>query len=352
MNATAWMEDFKTADGIGRGLAEHGPKLAVGLLSIALAVQLALLLTSQVGSSPGVNTDDDIAITPQARSAPALDLNSILNAHLFGVATVEPTNLTDAPLTSMPLILAGVIAQVDPLQGKAIIGTTAAAARLVSVGGTISGGARLKSVYGDHVLIERGGATESLYLPRSMSPALTTTPIAQSATPGQRLQSLASNNNTLFNGLARVQAVYTQGKLAGFRVFPGGRNSAGAFSQLGLQAGDLVTAINGSVLDDPNRAAEIMQTLSNAGSASLTVTRGGQQQELNLNLASVADAAETAVAADAAAAASNQGPGAFRGGPPLAGGGPGGFNRNRGIRGGARTDDSANARPSRDSSEE
>jgi general secretion pathway protein C len=352
MNATAWMDDFKTADGIGRGLVEHGPKLAVGLLSVALAVQAALLITSQAGSSSAVNSDDDIAITPQARTAPALNLNSILNAHLFGVATVANTNSAEAPQTSMPLILAGVIAQVDPLQGKAIIGATAGAARLVSVGGTITGGARLKSVYGDHVLIERGGATESLYLPRSMNPALTTTPTAQSTTPGQRLQSLASNNNTLFNGLARVQAVYTQGKLAGFRIFPGGRNSAGAFSQLGLQAGDLVTAINGSVLDDPNRASEIMQTLSNAGSASLTVTRGGQQQELNLNLASVADAAETAVAADAAAAAGNQGPGAFRGGPPLAGSGPGGFNRNRGIRGGPRTDDSANSKPSRDSSEE
>ena len=352
MNATAWMDDFKTAEGISRGLAEHGPKLAVGLLSIALAVQAALLVTSQAGSTPVASADDGIAVAPRPRAAPQLNLNSILNAHLFGVATVEVTNSAEAPPTSMPLVLAGVIAQVDPLEGKAIIGATAGAARLVSVGGTINGGARLKSVYGDHVLIERGGATESLYLPRSMSPALATTPTTQTATPGQRLQSLASNNNTLFNGLARVQAVYTQGKLAGFRIFPGGRNSAGAFSQLGLQAGDLVTAINGSVLDDPNRANEIMQTLSNAGSASLTVTRGGQQQELNLNLASVADAAETAVAADAAAAVNNQGPGAFRGGPAGSTGGPGGFSRNRGIRGGTRTDGSGSAAPGRDTSEQ
>ncbi len=334
MNATAWMDDFKTADGIARSLAEHGPKLAAGLLSIALAVQLALLVTSQAGSVSAPGDGDGILITPQARTTPPLNLNSILNAHLFGVATVEPTDSADAPQTSMPLVLSGVIAQVDPLQGKAIIGATAGAAQLVSVGGTISGGARLKSVYGDHVLIERGGATESLYLPRSMNPTIMTAPTTQTATPGQRLQSLASNNNTLFNGLARVQAVYTQGKLTGFRVFPGGRNSAGAFSQLGLQAGDLVTAINGSVLDDPNRATEIMQTLSGAGSASLTIMRGGQQQELNLNLANVADAAETVVATDAAA------------------NGSGGSIRTRGTRGGPHTNDSGNATPSRDISEQ
>jgi general secretion pathway protein C len=345
MNATAWMDDFKSAEGISRGVAEHGPKVAVGLLAALIAVQAALLVTGQPGAGAASDNADELLVASAQRPAPLLDINRILNAHLFGVATVETSNPTEAPQTSMPLVLAGVIAQPDPLQGKAIIGASAGAARLVSVGGTIDGGARLKSVFGDHVLIERGGAVESLYLPRSMNPAITTTPTA-ATTPGQRLQSLASNNNTLFSGLARVQAVYSQGRLSGFRIFPGGRNSAGAFSQLGLQAGDLVTAINGTVLDDPNRAAEIMQTLSNAGSASLTVTRGGQQQELNLNLASVADAAETAVAADAAAA-NTLGPG-FRGGPP-SGVGPGGFGRSRG---GIRNNGPGTGSPSRDTSEQ
>ena len=343
MNATAWMEDFKSADGLSRVLAEHGPKLAVAALSVAVAVQLALLLTSQAGSggTPAA------ARAPHPLSVPTLDINRILNAHLFGVATApSAANATDAPQTSMPLVLAGVIAQPDPEQGKAIIGPTSAAARLVSVGGTINGGARLKAVYGDRVLIERGGAVESVFLPRSMNPVLPLTPTAQLPTPGQRLQSLASNNNSLFNGLARIQPVYIQGKLGGFRIFPGGRNSASAFAQLGLQAGDLVTAINGTVLDDPNRASEIMQTLSNAGSASMTVTRGGAAQELNLNLASVANAAESAVAADAAATI---GPGAMRNGPP----GAGGFGRPRGgVREGLRTDGSDSPPATRDISEQ
>src|SRR6185437_3283459 len=73
----------------------------------------------------------------------------------------------------------------------------------------------------------------------------------------------------------------------GYRIFPGGQHGAQAFSQLGLKPGDLITAINGTTLDDPGRALEILQTLSSAGSASITVTRSGSPLEVNLNLATL-----------------------------------------------------------------
>jgi membrane-associated protease RseP (regulator of RpoE activity) len=98
-------------------------------------------------------------------------------------------------------------------------------------------------------------------------------------------------------------------------VFPAGRNSIVAFTQLGLMPGDLITAINGTALDDPNRASEVLQTLSNAGSANVTVSRNGKMQEVGLNLESVATAAEAAAAADAAANSESPGP-AFANGRP------------------------------------
>jgi general secretion pathway protein C len=212
----------------------------------------------------------------------------------------------------MPLVLAGVIAVADPQKGMAIVGPNAGSARLVSVGGTIDGGVKLHSVYGDRVLLDRGGAIEALFLPKTLGPALAVTPPA--ASPGQRLQAL-SQNSMLLNGLARVQAVFTAGKLSGYRVFPAGRNSIVAFTQLGLMPGDLITAINGTALDDPNRASEVLQTLSNAGSANVTVSRNGKMQEVGLNLETVATAAEAAAAADAAANSESPGP-AFATGRP------------------------------------
>ena len=85
----------------------------------------------------------------------------------------------------------------------------------------------------------------------------------------------------------RVQPVFNQGKLSGYRIFPGGNRGSSTFNQLGLRAGDLITGINGTPLDDAARAMEVMQTLSSSASATVTVSRNGSTQDLNLNLANL-----------------------------------------------------------------
>jgi membrane-associated protease RseP (regulator of RpoE activity) len=115
----------------------------------------------------------------------------------------------------------------------------------------------------------------------------------------------------LLAGLVRVQPVFNQGKLQGYRIFPGANHGASAFSQLGLRAGDLIEAVNGTPLDDAARAMEVLQTLSSSATATVTVSRNGAPQEVNLNIANLnldADsgdnaAGEQATGAQAAAAA-------------------------------------------------
>jgi membrane-associated protease RseP (regulator of RpoE activity) len=74
-------------------------------------------------------------------------------------------------------------------------------------------------------------------------------------------------------------------KLRGFRVYPG-RNRT-AFASLGLRPGDLVTAINGTPLDDPQRGQEIFNTIQSSATAAVTVERGGQNVDLTLNVSQV-----------------------------------------------------------------
>jgi general secretion pathway protein C len=81
------------------------------------------------------------------------------------------------------------------------------------------------------------------------------------------------------------------GKMNGFRVYPG-RNRQ-AFMRLGLRPGDQVTAINGTPLDDRDRGEQILRTLASSSEARVTVIRGGQSQDLNLNIAQVAQEAES-----------------------------------------------------------
>jgi hypothetical protein len=53
----------------------------------------------------------------------------------------------------------------------------------------------------------------------------------------------------------------------------------------------LVTAINGTPLDDPQRGQEIFNTLQSSTSASVTIERGGQTMQVNMNIAQVASEA-------------------------------------------------------------
>ena len=304
MSATTWISDLGSAGGLQAVLAQHGPRIATSVLLACLAIEAGVIVTRDLGQTAATPLAPAPAVAAQPRRG--VDLRSIVDAHLFGQAAVAST---DAPPTSIPLVLAGVLALQDPNQGMAILGPTAAQAKLYAVGSAVPGGARLHAVYRDRVLLDRGGALEALMLPRK-SAVSGPPPAAATPTPGQRLQALAQNNlqalaqnsGALLGGLMRAQAVFQQGKLQGYRIFPGTRSNPAAFAQLGLRAGDMITAVNGTPLDDPNRALDILQTLSNSSSASVTLLRNGAQQDVALNLAAVANEAEHA-ADDAAGAA-------------------------------------------------
>jgi general secretion pathway protein C len=176
---------------------------------------------------------------------------------------------------------------------------SAQAAKFVTVGQQVPGGAQLHSVYNDRAIIERGGALESVFLPKTTGGAL-----AMSAPPPpgiqpqgndamvERMRKLVSDDPGLIGQLMRPQPVFAGGKMRGFRVYPGANRQA--FTRMGLRPGDLVTAINGTPLDDKDRAQEIFNTLSSSTDARVSVTRNGRQQELVLNLAQIAAEAEQA----------------------------------------------------------
>ena len=201
------------------------------------------------------------------------------------------------------LVLVGTIAQTDPEKGLAIVGESAAAARVYAVGKTIAGGARLHSVYPDRVILDRGGKLEALMLPRKFQgggapPAATMAAPMRNPEPmlGEQIRTLATQNPGAITEIIRPQPVFANGQQRGYRVYPG-RNRQ-QFSKLGLMPGDLVTAINGTPLDDPARGMEILQSINSASEVTVTVERNGQSAQVNINNAQVAaDAAAAAAAA-------------------------------------------------------
>ena len=272
----------RPSGGLRAGVATAGPAIATLVFVIVLAAQLAALLWRALGST-GPEGPQPVAIDTGA--APTIDLAAIVNAHLFGVAaaTGDPSS---APATSANLTLAGTLAGPDPAVGWAIIGASGQSARVYATGASLPGGTKLAAVYPDRVILDRNGARESLMLPR-LSGGGAATPMAYAQGAGAPPASLADSVRQLMaqdpaaaNELLRPQPVFAGGSLRGYRVYPG-RNRA-QFARLGLQPGDLVTAVNGAALDDPNRGLEILRGIGAGSAVMLSIDRNGQQQQLSV----------------------------------------------------------------------
>lgn len=286
MAANTWGSSANGASDWRSVALARAPRVLTFVLALALAAQLALIVVGMSSRSRQIAPPSAVNGT----AAPPLDIGSLVNAHLFGNAAVQASaDAANAPQTSMPLVLAGVLATPDPKQGMAIIGESAAAARVVSVGQQVPGGAQLDSVYNDRAVISRNGALESVFLPRrsaAMGPPPPPMPVANNNDAMlERVRRLVNDEPGLISQVMKPQPVFAGGAMKGFRVYPGSNRQA--FARMGLRPGDLVTAINGTPLDDKDRAQEIFNTLGASTEARVSITRNGRPQELVLNIAQI-----------------------------------------------------------------
>jgi general secretion pathway protein C len=295
MNAASWLEGLPAQERWRSLFLSEGPRIATWALALGLGVQAALIITDLAGGGPKATP-----VHANPVHARALDLAAINNAHLFGAAPPPKVDAANAPATSMPLVLTGIIAGNDPQNGLAIIGPTPQAAKVYAVGDSIAGGPKLHSVYTDRVVIDRDGQLESLALPRQMAPGAAPPSAAMlqgSENPAlERMRRMITEQPGLIGDVLRPQPVMDHGHMNGFRVYPG--RDRQAFQRLGLRPGDQVTAINGTPLDDRDRSEQILKTLSTSSEARVTVIRGTQTQDLVLNIAQLAQEADAVAAGE------------------------------------------------------
>jgi len=295
MTANFWNPGATGGNDWRSTLLARAPQVVTFVLALALAAQLAFIVVAMTSRSRQAPPPALAPLPPP----PQLDIGGMVNAHLFGDAAVQASgDAANAPPSSMPLVLAGVLATEDPKQGMAIIGESAQAAKVVAVGKQVPGGAQLHSVYSDRAIIDRGGVLESVFLPRRTGSAIGESPpppmpMASAETSEaaiDRMRRLVNDDPGALSQVLRPQPVFAGGEMKGFRVYPGANRQA--FARMGLRPGDMVTAINGTPLNDKERAQEIFGTLSSSTDARVTITRNGRQQELVLNIAQVAAEAQ------------------------------------------------------------
>jgi general secretion pathway protein C len=95
------------------------------------------------------------------------------------------------------------------------------------------------------------------------------------------VDSLLGNMGALAKG-ARIVPETRDGRPAGFRLFS--IRPEGPFAKIGLQNGDVISAINGLEMTSPDKALEVYTKLRTANHLSVAVERGGQKITKDYNI--------------------------------------------------------------------
>ena len=267
------------------------PPAAAWLLVALIAWYGAGLLWALFPGQPRFDWSERAPATAAAMPAQAAttDFAAIAGAHLFGEADASPPPAAaeSAPETRLNLKLRGTIAADDETIAHAIIADGSNNARVYFIEDPVPGGASLHEVQADKVILKRGGAFETLKLPK-MSQSLGrntggSRPTAVSRPSGTRAPAGGLPADIAnFTEIIRPQPFMPNGQMKGYRVYPG--RDRRAFAALGLRPGDLVKNINGQPLDNIQTGMELFRTLGTASSLTVTVERNGADMVLDLEL--------------------------------------------------------------------
>jgi len=301
MTSQAKWPDFASLDGTRLLAAANRllpPWISLGLV-VLIAWQLAGITWSLV---PGTKSGDPVTAPPRtsaaspATTAAATNVQSIADAHIFGIASAEPVepaqpvateleNLSDTRLSN--LALRGTIAATPVERAIAIIADSGNDEKVYVVGQSVTAGATLHAVYNDRVVLNENGVLTNLRLPKEYSTETAsvarrnTLTTARTMENTQSIQAVVASNVSRLADVIRPTPYFENGQQQGYRVYPG-RNRQ-QFAALGLQPGDLIKDIDGQALTDPETAAEIFRSLGNSDQVSVTVERNGQPEVIVLS---------------------------------------------------------------------
>lgn len=285
-------------------------RATAGNLAAAIAVTAVLALAAlhqawQVYTTLFHSVPSDTPVSnvetqrPEPPTGPEIDLQAIVDKHLFGerpdaTTSTPPEPVAEAPDTTLNLRLAGTVADVrDNRSGVAIIAGEREQ-RMYAVSEEIDGttDVTLYAVFDDRVILDRSGQLETLRLPeadtedeffRAPTPRqgapVAHAPAPRTAPPVSR--TAAPEGPARFANALRIDPHVTQGRMVGFRVNPGADTAR--FRSLGFLPGDVVVDINGGALNDPALGHRVFEGLVESPVANVTVIRDGASQTLTID---------------------------------------------------------------------
>ncbi len=278
--------------------------IVVVLLSLYL-IAFAAKLVWRIIPEPQLSATPTVSRAPVISSSSGqngVNIAKIQQLNLFGNAAAKPAEpvaeVTDAPETRLNLTLTGVVASSEQEAGTAIIENRGSQA-VYGLGEKIEGtNATLQKVYNDRVIIKNGVRNETLMLdgidydeanrrremqarnrPEPQEEEEDTVELSEEALEATAaLRERPAN----FTDFISISPKTEEGQLIGYQVSPG--KEPELFKSAGLQAGDVITQINGLDLTDLQQSQEALSELRNAQTIELTIIRDGSLTTLYLDL--------------------------------------------------------------------
>ncbi|MEA5446637.1 type II secretion system protein GspC [Gammaproteobacteria bacterium AB-CW1] len=289
-----------------QGLARHLPTAFTLGLVIAIAYSVADIAWRVIplDDAPVANGGPAPSVAEVPDTEDHTDLEQLLALSVFGEPdpeedTTEEIDLAElnAPETQLNLELRGVLATEIPEMARAIIASGRDEDKSYKVGDSLGSGATLRAIYSNRVILERGGELETLRLPRENGEDGLVRAQASDRTARQDrgngdeytvpedvagLRDSIRENPERITDVIRPTPHREDGEMVGFRVFPGRMRDE--FQQMGLRAGDIVTAVNGTPLDSAAAGMRLLNELEDASSVELTIRRGGRETSVTISL--------------------------------------------------------------------
>ena len=246
---------------------------------------------------------EDSSLPAQKKTQPLIKKQNLQNnfkkltsANIFGVSDKSATQVqTKAPETRLNLVLKGVLAATPMSRASAIIAQGKSGKEdIYGVGDKMPGGVTIKEIHPEYVMLQRSGRLETLKLQKvsgignlktSSRPYMNTGNMYSKGSPAAALKQIRGNilkNPTSFGEYALPVVVKENGKQIGYRLQP--QQKGQLLSELGIQANDVITRINGVELNKPQNGISALRKLSTAKNLNIVVKRNGAEVPLNISL--------------------------------------------------------------------
>lgn len=235
----------------------------------------------------------------------SVNIEQLLSWQMFGQSPIAEDAMSvetqlsgieaNASDTKLQLILRGIMSSDEDEGARAMI-ETGGDQKQYAIGDKlpVTGRVVIAKILPDRVVLDNGGRYELLRLfeAKGLGQQLL------QAEPEQRFvdqrgdieitqlaegyrKRLYSSPKTL-SDVVKITAQRSNGQMLGYKVSPG--KDKEQFNRLGFKNNDIVTAVNGIVLDDPGKAIELYRVMRSAQDASFTVLRDAGEINLVVGL--------------------------------------------------------------------